>query len=265
MRHIICFSGGADSTALCLWARENLSEFDTVFCDTGWEHPITYDYIQMVNEHVLDGRLITLMSKWKDGMRGCVRYHGRIPSTRARFCTHELKVEPMKKYLDSIDDEVTIYQGVRGDESQRRHAQGRSFWSDMYDCQIERPLFDWTKEFVFAYAKERGIEPNPLYLLGARRVGCFPCVMISHTELKRMLVTTPEIKDRVRELESCANGRSFFPPNYIPARFCNGLDDKTGKRFPTSDDVFWYVEGRNENQLPMFTTPSCVSAYNLCE
>ena len=44
MRHVICFSGGADSTALCLWARENLPEFDTVFCDTGWEYPMTYDY-----------------------------------------------------------------------------------------------------------------------------------------------------------------------------------------------------------------------------
>lgn len=265
MRHVICFSGGADSTVLCLWARENLPEFDTVFCDTGWEHPMTYDYIQTINEKVLGGRLITLASKWKDGMRGCVHYHGRIPSTRARFCTCELKIDPMKKYLDSIDDVVTIYQGVRGDESTKRYAQGANFYSELYDCDVRRPLFYWTKEEVFAYAKERGIEPNPLYLLGARRVGCFPCVMVSHTELKRMLVTTPEIKDRIRELEACANGRSFFPPNYIPTRFCNGLDEKTGKRYPTSDDVFWYVEGRNEDQLPMFVQPACVSAYNLCE
>lgn len=265
MRNVVCFSGGADSTALCLWARENLSEFDTVFCDTGWEHPVTYDYIQIVNEKVLNGGLVTLTSKWEDGMKGCVRYHGRIPSVRARFCTRDLKLTPMKKYLDSIEDECVIYQGVRGDESARRYAQGAEFFSDLYDCDVKRPLFSWTKEQVFAYAKERGIEPNPLYLLGARRVGCFPCVMISHMELRAMLLTTPEIKDRIRELEACANGRSFFPPNYIPARFSNGLDEKTGKRFPTSDDVFWYVESRNENQLPMFTTPSCVSAYNLCE
>ena len=37
MKHIISFSGGKDSTALILWAKENLEEFITVFCDTGWE------------------------------------------------------------------------------------------------------------------------------------------------------------------------------------------------------------------------------------
>lgn len=42
MKHVVCFSGGKDSTALVLWAKENLAEFITVFCDTGWEHKITY-------------------------------------------------------------------------------------------------------------------------------------------------------------------------------------------------------------------------------
>ena len=30
MKHIVCFSGGKDSTALILWAKENLPEFTTV-------------------------------------------------------------------------------------------------------------------------------------------------------------------------------------------------------------------------------------------
>lgn len=48
MKHIVCFSGGKDSTALVLWAKENLPEFTTVFCDTGWEHPITYAYVEEI-------------------------------------------------------------------------------------------------------------------------------------------------------------------------------------------------------------------------
>ena len=30
------------------------------------------------------------------------------------------------------------------------------------------------------------MKPNPLYLLGAGRVGCFPCVLVNHRELKAL-------------------------------------------------------------------------------
>jgi 3'-phosphoadenosine 5'-phosphosulfate sulfotransferase (PAPS reductase)/FAD synthetase len=57
VRHIVCFSGGKDSTALVLWAKENLLEFTTVFCDTGWEHPITYAYVEEINQTLLGGEV----------------------------------------------------------------------------------------------------------------------------------------------------------------------------------------------------------------
>lgn len=66
-KNIISFSGGKDSTALILWAKENLKEFDVIFCDTNWENRITYDYIQYINEILLGDRLITLKSSKYDG------------------------------------------------------------------------------------------------------------------------------------------------------------------------------------------------------
>jgi 3'-phosphoadenosine 5'-phosphosulfate sulfotransferase (PAPS reductase)/FAD synthetase len=63
LKHIVCFSGGKDSTALVLWAKENLPEFTTVFCDTGWEHPITYAYVEEINQTVLGGSLVRLKSE----------------------------------------------------------------------------------------------------------------------------------------------------------------------------------------------------------
>ena len=37
MKVIVTFSGGKDSLASLLWARNNLTKnFITVFCDTGW-------------------------------------------------------------------------------------------------------------------------------------------------------------------------------------------------------------------------------------
>ena len=49
MKVIVTFSGGKDSLAALLWVREHITtNFTTVFCDTGWEHPLTYEYINRI-------------------------------------------------------------------------------------------------------------------------------------------------------------------------------------------------------------------------
>lgn len=64
----LTFSGGKDSLASLLWTREHITKnFTTVFCDTGWEHPLTYEYINRIADKLhLD--LVTLKSKKYDGM-----------------------------------------------------------------------------------------------------------------------------------------------------------------------------------------------------
>ncbi len=50
MKVIVTFSGGKDSLAALLWVREHITKnFTTVFCDTGWEHPLTYESILTVS------------------------------------------------------------------------------------------------------------------------------------------------------------------------------------------------------------------------
>ncbi|MFR6557200.1 MAG: phosphoadenosine phosphosulfate reductase family protein [Alistipes putredinis] len=68
MKVIVTFSGGKDSLAALLWVREHITKnFTTVFCDTGWEHPLTYEYINRIADKLhLD--LVTLKSKKYDGM-----------------------------------------------------------------------------------------------------------------------------------------------------------------------------------------------------
>lgn len=299
MKHIVCFSGGKDSTALILWAKENLPEFIAVFCDTGWEHPITYAYIEEINHSLLDGTLVRLKSqkytprkpqplhnnpsnrdlyrfqrvvhRYNEelGRAGFVQMSlkkGRVPSPKARFCTEELKVKPMIAWLKTIDDEITVYQGIRADESQARARMRSREWSDDYDAWVERPLMKWSATDCFDLMKLHGVKPNPLYLMGAGRVGCFPCVMVNMRELKAYLSgeVGPELKRRLFQLEPMV-GRSFFEPTYIPERFCTGFDEKSRKPFPWAADVFRYIESVDEDQLPMFPTRSCMSVYNLCE
>lgn len=264
MKHIVQFSGGKDSTALVLWAKENLPEFTAVFCDTGWEHPLTYEYIERINQAQLGGKLVTLVS---EGMPHLVTRKRRVPSTHARFCTQELKVKPFMEWLSTIDDEREVYQGIRADESVSRRMMGQRVWSDDFDCYISRPLFEWTVDDVFDIHARHGLEPNPLYKLGAARVGCFPCIMVNKSELRRLSDTLPEVWERASNMESYA-GRSFFKPDYIPARFHSGFDPKSGKSFPTVDDVRRYVTTLDDVQLRMFDRCSesgCLSVYNLCE
>lgn len=266
MINAVAFSGGKDSTALLLWAKENLPSFVPIFCDTKWEHAITYAYIEKIDRDLLGGTLIRLESiRYHRGMRQLVRLKGRVPSPKARFCTQHLKIEPMQHWIGKQGDEVTLYQGIRADESDSRRNMPDCEWSEIYDCEVRRPLFRWTAEQVFTFLASHGVEPNPLYKLGARRVGCFPCILITHGELKRLTDTCPEVWDRIAELEGYANGRSFFPPNFIPKRFQSGHDPKSGKSYVRVEDVRKYLLQMDQKRLDLAPIASCLSVYNLCE
>lgn len=45
-RVIASVSGGKDSAAMSLYLTELGIEHERVFCDTGWEHPVTYEYLR---------------------------------------------------------------------------------------------------------------------------------------------------------------------------------------------------------------------------
>lgn len=83
----LTFSGGKDSLASLLWTREHITKnFTTVFCDTGWEHPLTYEYINRIADKLhLD--LVTLKSKKYDGMVDLARQAPKaVVGGGWRFC-----------------------------------------------------------------------------------------------------------------------------------------------------------------------------------
>jgi 3'-phosphoadenosine 5'-phosphosulfate sulfotransferase (PAPS reductase)/FAD synthetase len=273
MTHIVQFSGGKDSTALVLWARENLPEFTAVFCDTGWEHPLTYAYIQHINETVLGGKLVTVKSeKYPGGMRELVIKKQMVPNHRMRFCTEELKVLPFAAWMnDQCFDEATVYQGIRAGESPGRAKMARRVWEPLYEAWIERPLFAWAPKQVFEMHERHNVKPNPLYRLGAARVGCFPCIMTGHAELRRVSASLPELWERIAEIENSLQNRNWFPFDCIPARFHSGrraAKDGRDVTFPTHEDVRRYVMAAEEQQIRLWErcpVSGCLSVYNLCE
>lgn len=289
MKILVQFSGGKDSQACLIKAVNDYGndKVTAVFCDTGWGHADTYTHIHNVCNQLGVELIMLKSSKYKDFVDMSIK-KGRFPSTMARFCTSELKVIPMIDYILSQDDSFIIIQGIRAKESKARagydvecsyfkeyfnnevkglyHKKAVFEWCKTHDASVLRPIFHWSAQQVIDYILENNQRPNPLYERGYSRVGCFPCVMCRKREVqllsmdewarKRLIDAEQRMKDETER------GSSFFPPTYIPKRFC------TNGEYPTVQEVFKYVN-RNDAQLDMFEPDggySCMSLYHgLCE
>ena len=264
MKVLISFSGGKDSTSLILWAKEQgiLDASDVVYCDTGWENPLTYDYIKYVGEQ-LGKEIITLQPDLN--FLELAKKKKRFPSSQARFCTEELKLKPMKKYIEQYLPECEILVGVRAEESFSRSKLPERAFADYYGCDMVRPLIKWTWQQVFDIMKRHNIEPNPLYKNGMKRVGCFPCIMSGNQELKNMFERYPDSLAKLTEAEN-EIGRSFFVPAKIPEKYHTGRDPKSGLSFPRVIDVYEYlVDPHSEKLFEDEEGETCLSYYRICE
>lgn len=142
--------------------------------------------------------------------------------------------------LDEVQDNMLMIQGIRGAESPARakmSAQCTYFkyyfepygydkngkpkkhsyrgkdvraFREKFADDLLRPVFDWSAQQVIDYILAAGLEPNPLYRMGYKRVGCWPCVMANQRDILNIAQQSPEriaeIANFERELHS-----SFWP------------------------------------------------------
>lgn len=304
MRVLVQFSGGKDSHACLIWAVKKFKSknVEAVFCNTKWESELTYIHIKEVAKR-LKVKLTILTSSVYNGMEDLIYKKKQTPSLQRRFCTEELKIKPFLHYLLKVKEDVLIIQGIRSSESVRRskmkkecryfkyylepykkNKQGNNVYYNYlkkdvlkfvskYDDSLLRPIFDWSDKQVISYIIENNHKPNPLYKMGFKRVGCFPCISTSHTEIKQINKLFPSRIKKIIELET-KNNLTFFSTNSIPKRFCSiRTIIKTGKnkgkifRKPSAKDVIKYLNEKNStiNMFDRDNNETCVSYYNLCE
>jgi 3'-phosphoadenosine 5'-phosphosulfate sulfotransferase (PAPS reductase)/FAD synthetase len=290
MKVLIFYSGGKDSQASLIWAVKEygVDICEAVFCDTGWENPVTYEHIKTTTES-LGVKLVIIKSKKYDGMIDLAMKKKRFPSTNARFCTEELKSKPAIDYVLEQEDNLIIIEGIRRNESLSRSKMqeqctyfkhyfepmlnGKTFsyrkkdvirWISRYNADKIRPVFSWTSQDVIDYIIANGQQPNWLYYQGFGRVGCFPCIMSRMREVKLIIDNWSKQWWMLKDAEQLV-GTSFFPPDYIPKRFQTGMTSN-GSSFCTVEDVEKYLS-RNDAQMDLFEdeTPGCMSMYGLCE
>lgn len=181
-------SGGKDSTALILALREAGIEARYVFADTGWEHADTYAYLDTLRARL--GITIDVVQAASGGMVPAIRARARFPGRMQRWCTKELKLEPLREYHDRLiaadphGVDTVCVMGIRGDESARRAAMPEWEFDDEWNGYLWRPLISWTIADVLAIHRRHGIPVNPLYQRGHDRVGCYPCIYAAKDEIR---------------------------------------------------------------------------------
>lgn len=270
-RVIASVSGGKDSAAMSLWLHENGIEHDRVFCDTGWEHADTYEYLRGPLTEAI-GPIVEIRGDLL--MPDLVRKKGSFPSRVRRFCTEELKIKPLQRYIAARQDdigEVINAVGIRAGESRARSKMTEWEWSNGFDCETWRPLIRWTEQDVIDIHTRHGLAPNPLYLRGARRVGCWPCVMSSKAEIRMIADTDPERIALLAELERDVSDIASKKRGETAARSFFTTDKRASGEgqvpTPIASVVEWSRTAHGGRQFELFAPdeePGCVR-WGLCE
>ena len=190
---VVPVSGGKDSQACLKLAVEKVgcSKVLGLFCDTQFEHPLTYKHVEKLKTLYGEVRIDTITG---GSVPEKVRKYNRFPGGGARHCTSELKLAESKKFykaLAEMQGGFEVWIGVRSGESSDRkkryehiisselHSPHELYPSDFpkylanLGVMFRLPILDWEEIEVLEFI---GKEKNPLYNQGFGRVGCFPCL-----------------------------------------------------------------------------------------
>lgn len=189
---VVPLSGGKDSQACLKLALQQYQPENVIalFCDTGFEHPITYSHVKKTAE---ENKVLLVTLSAGTVKEVCFKYK-RFPGGGARHCTYELKIRPGKffyKELAQVNGGFEIWCGVRFQESKERAERYKFKTSDeLYaphdfmprkfpkylskmGVMFRLPVLDWSSSEVLQFLDNKH---NPLYDAGFDRVGCFPCL-----------------------------------------------------------------------------------------
>jgi phosphoadenosine phosphosulfate reductase len=149
-------------------------EIDVVTFDTGRLFPET---VQVWSDtERCYGRRIRGLSPDRESIEKLVErdgVNGFRHSFEARLaCCAVRKIEPLGRALAGASAWIT---GLRAEQSPERAQTNYASFNPLYRIIKLSPLFDWTRDRVAAFVRDRGVPYNPLHDRGFLSIGCAPC------------------------------------------------------------------------------------------
>ena len=112
---------------------------------------------------------------------------------------------------------------------------------------VWRPLLAWSIADVWAMHARHGVDPNPLYLQDAKRVGCAPCIF---AQLEEIRLHAPAGAGLARHQPE--EGRELPPVPELPPVAEGGRQGRRGERADPGDGRQALAHRRGAMPLPHF-------------
>lgn len=200
MRKFISFSGGVESSTMCVLFGNNA---DAIFCDTGAEHKPIYRRIDLVENWVQnnirkDFIIHRIKNKKYGSLTDYIIKQKFLPNFNARYCTRMFKIEPIDEFLEQFKDEVVeLMIGLNADEIEQRTGNhgNKKFVKYSY------PLVDNGINRNGCKTILNRVDLLPEFPVYMRRGGCKNCYFKSKKEYEAMALLAEDEFKEVEDME----------------------------------------------------------------
>lgn len=203
IRHILGLSGGKDSAALAVYMSQNRPdlEIEYFFCDTKCELDETYDFLDRLKARL--GIKIAYLNAERGFDHWLRVYNGFLPSAMARWCTKQLKIIPLEKFVGN--DDAISYIAIRADEDRDGYISTKDNINPRYPFREARLV----KKDVYKILEESGIG-LPKYYAWRSRSGCYFCFFQRKIEWIGLYANHPKLFKKAQKYETeHEDGRNF--------------------------------------------------------
>lgn len=205
VRHILGLSGGKDSTALAIYLAQHkkIRDIEYFFCDTGCELPETYEFLERLKARL--GIPISYLRAdltFDEILKN--KYNGFLPSARSRWCTVQMKIIPLEKFVG--DDEAISYIGIRADENREGYISEKDNINPVYPFKED----GLTKKDIMRLLQDSRIG-MPKYYEWRSRSGCYFCFFQRKYEWVMLAERHPDLFRQALAYETeHSDGRRYY-------------------------------------------------------